>query len=72
MWFPLATGLDGVLVNGQASGNFIGFASSNSGNVISGNDTWGVYISDNGTNNNVVANDFIGTNVTGKAPRAQH
>ena len=34
-------------------------------NVISGNKTWGVYISDSGTNGNTVANDFIGTNVAG-------
>ena len=52
--------------------NFIGFATANGdNNVISGNKTWGVYISDVGTNNNTVANNFIGTNVTGNARRAQ-
>ncbi len=64
----LGNGGDGVLVHGQASSNFIGHASSGSSNVISGNGTWGVYISDSGTNNNTVANNFIGTNVTGNYP----
>ena len=41
--------------------------SSGDNNVISGNKTWGVYISDSGTNDNTVANDFIGTNVAGTA-----
>ena len=42
----LGNGLDGVLVSAQASSNFIGFAASGDGNVISGNKTWGVYITD--------------------------
>ena len=53
---------------GQASGNFIGYAASGDNNVISGNGTWGVYITDAGTNDNTVANDFIGTDVAGKCP----
>ena len=61
----LGNGHDGVLVSGQASGNFIGYAAAGDNNVISGNYTWGVYISDAGTNFNTVANNFIGTNVTG-------
>ena len=36
--------------------------------MISGNSQWGVYISDAGTNGNVVANNLIGTNVTGTYP----
>ncbi len=64
----LGNGQDGVLVSGQATNNFIGFASSGASNVISGNDTWGVYITDSGTNNNTVANNFIGTNVVGTYP----
>jgi hypothetical protein len=61
----LGNGQDGVLVSGQASTNFIGYAASGDNNVISGNKTWGVYISDSGTNYNTVANDFIGTNLAG-------
>jgi hypothetical protein len=64
----LGNGNNGVLVNGQATNNFIGYPSSNSGNVISGNKTWGVYISDSGTTDNLVAGNLIGTNVTGNYP----
>jgi titin len=63
----LANGGDGVLVNGQASNNSIGYAYVGSNNVISGNGTWGVYISDSGTNGNSVANNYIGTNSAGTA-----
>ena len=61
----LGNGQDGVLVSGRASSNFIGFAVAGDNNVISGNKTWGVYITDDGTTFNTVANNFIGTNVTG-------
>jgi hypothetical protein len=57
-----------VLVSGQASNNFIGYASSGDNNVISGNGTWGVYITDSGTNDNTVANNFIGITSAGNAP----
>ncbi len=61
----LGNGQDGVLVSGQASTNFIGYATAGDRNVISGNKTWGVYISDSGTDYNTVANDFIGSNAAG-------
>src|SRR5262249_3566381 len=64
----LGNGQDGVLVSAQASNNFIGFASSGDNNVISGNGTWGVYITDSGTNGNTVANNFIGITSAGNAP----
>ncbi len=60
--------LDGVLINNTASGNTIGTTDAGGGNVISGNSQWGVYISDAGTTANVVQDDFIGTDVTGKSP----
>ena len=60
--------IDGVLINNHAFGNTIGTTGSGGGNVISGNSQWGVYISDAGTNGNVVANNLIGTNVTGTYP----
>jgi hypothetical protein len=64
----LGNGQDGVLVSGQASSNFIGYAASGDNNVISGNGTWGVFISDSGTNDNVVANNVIGLTAAGNAP----
>jgi hypothetical protein len=63
----LGNGGDGVLVDGQASDNSIGYAYAGSNNVISGNKTWGVYISDSGTDGNSVANNDIGTNSAGTA-----
>ena len=60
--------IDGVVINNHAFGNTIGTTDAGGGNVISGNSQWGVYISDAGTNVNVVANNFIGTNVTGTYP----
>jgi hypothetical protein len=55
----------GVCINGGAYGNTIGGTASGSGNVISGNNQNGVYISDQGTNGNLVAGDYIGTNAAG-------
>ncbi|MHB1559743.1 MAG: beta strand repeat-containing protein, partial [Isosphaeraceae bacterium] len=63
----LANRGDGVLVNGQASKNSIGNPLAGGNNVISGNGTWGVYISDSNTIDNTVANNFIGTNAAGTA-----
>ena len=67
----LGNGGDGVLISGQSSSNFIGYASSGYNNVISGNKTWGVYISDPNTDNNTVENNFIGTNCGGHRRRPQ-
>ena len=67
----LGNGQDGVLVDGQASSNFIRPTLSIRRQQcwISGNcRTWGVYISDTGTNDNTVANNFIGINAAGNAP----
>ena len=55
----------GVCINGGAYGNTIGGTASDSGNVISGNNQNGVYISDQGTNGNLVQGDYIGTNAAG-------
>ena len=51
----------------NAINNVIGSASPGSGDVISGNANWGVYISDPGSTGNVVQNDFIGTDGTGES-----
>ena len=50
-----------------ASSNTIGGTASGSGNVISGNALYGVYLSDSGTNKNVVAGDTIGLSAGGSS-----
>ena len=55
----------GVCINGGAYGNTIGGTASGTGNVISGNNQNGVYISDQGTNGNLIQGDYIGTNAAG-------
>ena len=55
---------DGVYLNSGASGNTIGSAATGGGNVISGNASYGVII--DGSSNNTVAGDWIGTDPTGK------
>jgi hypothetical protein len=68
---------DGVAITAGAIDNAIGSPATGTGtvtqtggNVISGNSQWGAYISDSGTSFNVVQNDFIGTDLTGKKPVA--
>jgi titin len=55
----------GVGLYAGTSGNVIGGWAPGSGNVISGNHSNGVYITDGGTSGNVVAGDLIGTDATG-------
>ena len=62
---PLGNGASGVAVFAGATGNTIGGTASGSGDVISGNAIYGVYISDPGTAANVVEGDDIGTDFTG-------
>src|SRR5262249_54025112 len=59
-------GVHGVDIAAGAQGNIIGTNSDSvndaaEGNVISGNPDWGVVITDSGTNNNIVAGNYIGT-----------
>jgi hypothetical protein len=58
----------GVGIYAGASNNTIGGSVLGSGDVISGNDSNGLYITDSGTNGNVVEGDFIGTDWTGSNP----
>ncbi len=55
----------GVAVFGGATANTIGATISGVGNVISGNASVGVEISDQGTSQNLVAGNFIGTDTSG-------
>jgi hypothetical protein len=55
----------GVGIYAGSSNNTIGGSVSGSGDLISGNNSNGVYITDSGTTGNVVEGDFIGTNWTG-------
>ena len=55
----------GVLINGQASNNTIGGITPGDRNLISANDAAGVQMKGNGTTNNNVQGNFIGTDVTG-------
>jgi len=55
----------GIGVFGGTEGTIIGGAKAGMGNVISGNNGYGVDISDPGTSNNVVLGNLIGTDKTG-------
>jgi len=55
----------GVDVRNGADNNAIGGATSNQGNVISGNGGQGVYIHDNGTDGNSVKGNYIGLRLNG-------
>src|SRR5262249_51079497 len=67
----LANQSNGIGVVGGAQLNRIGTDGNNNGfdanerNVVSGNGVAGIFISDSGTNSNVVAGNFIGTDASG-------
>jgi hypothetical protein len=61
----LRNGLDGVGIVYAASSNTIGGMTAGDGNVISGNGGNGVFITDPGTMNNLVAGNDVGTDPTG-------
>jgi streptogramin lyase len=62
--------VQGVAINNGAAFNTIGGATAGAGNIISGNSQDGVLIVDSTTTGNVVAGNFIGTDVTGTLPLA--
>jgi len=55
----------GVTLFGAATGNTVGGTTAGAGNLISGNTSQGIHISDSGTNNNVVMGNWIGLNNAG-------
>ena len=58
-------GGSGVVINGGASYNTIGGTTAAARDVILGNKSYGVYITDGNTVHNVVEGDVIGTDITG-------
>ncbi len=58
-------GGSGVVINEGANHNTIGGTTTAARDVILGNKSYGVYITDSGTNNNVIEGDVIGTDITG-------
>ncbi len=61
--------LDGIWVDGS-SGNFIGQAGD--GNLVSGNEFYGIVLDGFGANNNWVQANYIGTDAAGTAAVANH
>ena len=61
----VANGLTGVALSAGATENTIGGVVSGDRNIISGNGQYGVVIRTDGTSDNVVLGNFIGTDVTG-------
>ncbi len=66
--YALGNSLDGVQIDSGAVANTIGGTASGEGNVISGNDEWGIVVTGSGTNQNVIARDEIGTDDAGTTP----
>ncbi len=62
-------GFAGAAIFGAATNNVIGGTVAGAGNLVSGNGTYGVFISDPGTDGNYVQGNFIGTDITGTNAR---
>jgi titin len=62
---PLGNSPGGVLIDAGAADNLIGGTEPGAGNLISGNKSIGVVMSDSETTRNTVQGNFIGTDVTG-------
>lgn len=61
----LANGYAGLAVWDTAVSNLIGGTIVGAANVISGNDTYGLYISDTNTSANLFEGNYIGTDISG-------
>jgi CSLREA domain-containing protein len=59
---------EGIFLGGGTSNNVIGGVSPGAGNLISGNNGYGITIADVGTTGNIVQGNYIGTDVTGTLP----
>jgi hypothetical protein len=58
----------GIEILGGARGNTIGGTAHGSGNLISGNQSQGVFLNGTGTDCNVLQGNFIGLNLAGTSP----
>lgn len=58
-------GYSGINIGGATTGNIIGGTTAGARNVLSGNDEYGIWISDTNTSGNVVEGNYIGTDATG-------
>ncbi len=59
--------VDGILIRTNAGSNTVGGTTAGAANVISGNGNDGVEIVGEGTTNNLIVGNFIGTNAAGTA-----
>jgi CSLREA domain-containing protein len=64
----LPNGGDGIVISSGSPSNYVGGFSAGTGNVISGNAANGVLITDPGTTGNLIAGNFIGTDISGSTP----
>ncbi|HEY4284495.1 MAG TPA: M12 family metallopeptidase [Chthoniobacterales bacterium] len=58
----VGNGFAGVYLTNGANANQLGGAQPETGNLISGNAGYGVFVADPGTNGNLIRGNFIGTN----------
>ena len=59
--------LEGILITGGATSNTVGGSTTGAGNVISGNDRYGVRLNASGTSSNTISGNTIGLNAAGSA-----
>ena len=64
----LGNGAAGVRIQSGSTNNTVGGSNPGERNIISGNNGDGILISGAGSNDNLVANNFIGTNAAGTGP----
>ena len=57
----------GIRLSGSSANNTVGGTSGSAANLLSGNDGFGIHITDTGSSNNVVAGNLIGLNASGTA-----
>ncbi|MBC8192794.1 MAG: T9SS type A sorting domain-containing protein [Candidatus Marinimicrobia bacterium] len=62
---PLGNSVNGIGLRGGANNNLIGGAEETAGNVISANGGKGITLIGEGTNNNIIQDNFIGCDITG-------
>ncbi|MGB0386672.1 MAG: C13 family peptidase [Ardenticatenaceae bacterium] len=65
---PLGNGAEGMVIENGSQNNQIGDTTAGGGNLISGNRWTGINTRQVGTMNNTIIGNYIGTDVTGRAP----